>query len=76
MPKDARILLAEDRIRNRIQVGEDIPGRGCVLSTHQSRAELSIRHEHIQIVATDKLLRHADDRVTEGHLAVVIGRIL
>jgi len=36
----------------------------------------TLRHEQVDVVAADKVLRHAHDRALQALLAVVVGRVL
>ena len=74
--QNARVLLAEQVVRDGLQVGVDVPGAGRILAAQQTSAELPNGLQQVDIVGTDECLCHAGDGRSQRCLTVVIGRVL
>ena len=70
------VLLAEDRVHDRVELGVNIPRARSVLAAEEAAAELADGPQEIHVVRADEVLGHADDRGVQGRLAVMIGRVL
>jgi hypothetical protein len=66
----------EERARDLRHVREDVTGAGGVLAALETRSELAVRVEHVDVVAADKVLREADNRALQRGVAVVVRRVL
>ena len=67
-------LAVEELSSDRVQLCEDVSGRGRVFTAHQPGSKLSARYEQRDIVRTDEIVRQSYDRVRERYLTVVIAR--
>ena len=76
MLENTGILLAEELVRDALQIGEDVSRRSGILTAHQPRTKLPIWHKQIDVIRSDKVLSHAHNRATERCLAVVVSGML
>lgn len=74
--ENAEVVARDELLDLGLEIGVDVTGTRCVLATLETRAELSLRNEPRQIVAAHEVLRHADDRLVERRLTVVIASVL
>ena len=66
------ILAAEKETRHRRETGVDVPRGGAVFAAEETRAELAVGLEEIEVVCADEILRHRHNRLVERLFAVVI----
>mmetsp|Transcript_29243 Transcript_29243/g.47301 ORF Transcript_29243/g.47301 Transcript_29243/m.47301 type:complete len:215 (-) Transcript_29243:779-1423(-) len=70
------VIFRKDAARHLREAREDVSRCRMVLPPLQARAELPTRLEEVHIVASDKVLGHADDRALQGCFAMMIGALL
>lgn len=70
------IGLRVNEPRYLIQASEDVSGRCVVFASFVSGTELTIWHQQINIVRANEVLGHADNGLSQGHLAMMVGRML
>ena len=70
------VVRVEDLARDGLELREDVSRARGVLAAHDARAELARGRQQVDVVRAHEVLRHADDRAREAHLAVVVGRVL
>mmetsp|Transcript_121800 Transcript_121800/g.289582 ORF Transcript_121800/g.289582 Transcript_121800/m.289582 type:complete len:416 (-) Transcript_121800:1242-2489(-) len=61
---------------NWLQAGVNVPRACVVLATLQARSELTRGNQEVDVVGTDEVLRHANNRSLQGCLSVVVGTVL
>mmetsp|Transcript_13089 Transcript_13089/g.34632 ORF Transcript_13089/g.34632 Transcript_13089/m.34632 type:complete len:337 (+) Transcript_13089:990-2000(+) len=70
------VLLAEDQARHGRQARVDVPRGGGVLAALQASTELPLRNQQVHVVGAHKVLSHADNRLGQRSLAVVVRGML
>ena len=69
------IVGMEDCSRDRGGFCEDIPGRGVVLASLVSGAELPVWHQEVKVVTADVILSQVDDRHGQTLFSVVVSGV-
>jgi len=59
-----------------VQISEDISCAGVIFAALVPGTKLSIRHEQVDIIRADEILRHINDRHGKRHLPMVVCRML
>lgn len=74
--KEQVVVFVEDHPSQLVDVGVDVTWTGCLLAAHHAGTELTDRHQEIQVVASDEVLRHHYYGLAQADLTVVVGRVL
>lgn len=74
---EQRVVSGGEQVAGeRSETGEDVTSRGVIFSAFVAGTELTIWDEQVDVVASDEILREADDCHVEGSLTVMIGSVL
>mmetsp|Transcript_3484 Transcript_3484/g.8354 ORF Transcript_3484/g.8354 Transcript_3484/m.8354 type:complete len:832 (-) Transcript_3484:586-3081(-) len=69
------IVRMENGPSNWLQACVNVPRACVVLATLQARSELTRGNQEVDVVGTDEVLRHANNRSLQGRLSVVVGAV-
>ena len=69
------VTFREHRSAHWVQASEDVTRARMILTALQARPKLTTRHEQVNVVRTDKVLRQVDDSHRQRGFTVVIGRV-